>query len=986
MAYFYHIRRLTSLLFLLFSLNVAFSASGWYQKESEHFIIVYRESQAYLVPHILQSAERALERLSEIFRHQPEEKIFLATFDFSDHGSAGALTVPRNMIRLEIEPFELGYESMPHHDRIQWLMNHELVHIMVNDQASKAQSLSRKLFSRVPPEQEQPLSVGFSLLTSHSRFTPRWHQEGIATFMETWLGGGYGRTLAGFDEMYFRSLVLENNEFLFPGKLDIKSSSNSFLLGMLNYLYGTRFISYLAVTYDTEKILEWYRPGKRGPYKSMEARFKEVFDTDLNTAWDQFRLAEQRFQQENLARLETAPFTPIQKLTEKPLGWVTQAYLDPATHSIVFGYHQSHQLTALNTLNLDNGSIGKIGTLPSPSILQIASTAFDPTSGLFFYTTNNNTLFRDIQVQDIKTGQSKMLFENVRTGQLTVSPQTHELWGIRHAEGRASLVYAAYPYETLIPVMQFEIGDVLQHLAISPDGQHLAATLHQSGGEQSVIVADIALLKGKGRFVYHTLSKEGSPEFPSWSPDGEYLYWNAYINGVSNIFRSKRGASGVKAMSHTNRGLFRPVYVNADTLFAFEFTSEGFVPVLIPNRPAERLPAIAYYGQQVVEHNPHVAAWNVTMPTAKLISQGKNEKQPTEKYKGFTNIKLHSLIPVVSGFQDQLVLGMYTRMADPFFVHDLWMETGFSSFKGAPGRPGFHFKGRYTHRQKYHIELEYNASSSYDLFNRRKAGLVGTKAQLGHARYLKYDNPHTIRQNTDLSFYRGIRSMHENFVPLDNPDFVVLESSIHSRNLRRAIGSVDSESGQEWKMTFSALGSEPSKLKYALGLHGEWGQFHTWLRPHNILHFRVAAGYQYNKDEMAQAMFYFGGFGNRLVENRPVKQFREAFHFPGIPVYSLRGNAFGKVMLENNLPPLRFSKAGFRSHLLSHIDASVFSQGLLIDPSAPQTWVNVGGQINLVFKHWYNLESTLSVGAAQAWDMSGGYSREWFISMKLLRN
>jgi hypothetical protein len=193
------------------------------------------------------------------------------------------MSVPRNMIRLEIEPFELGYEYMPYHDRIQWLMNHELVHITVNDQASTVGSLSRSLFSRVPPEQEQPLSVGFSLLTNHTRYTPRWHQEGIASFMETWLSGGHGRVLASFDEMYFRTLVLESRAFPTPAELETKMSANSFLLGMLHYLYGTRFVAYLTATYGVEKLLDWYRPKSGGFYQGMETRFKKVFRVDMHT-------------------------------------------------------------------------------------------------------------------------------------------------------------------------------------------------------------------------------------------------------------------------------------------------------------------------------------------------------------------------------------------------------------------------------------------------------------------------------------------------------------------------------------------------------------------------------------------------------------------------------------------------------------------------------------------------------------------------------
>ena len=45
----------------------------------------------------------------------------------------------------------------------------------------------------------------------------------MAVFLETWMNGGYGRTLGSFDEMYFRSLVLDNQDFPSEIELDTKT-------------------------------------------------------------------------------------------------------------------------------------------------------------------------------------------------------------------------------------------------------------------------------------------------------------------------------------------------------------------------------------------------------------------------------------------------------------------------------------------------------------------------------------------------------------------------------------------------------------------------------------------------------------------------------------------------------------------------------------------------------------------------------------------
>ncbi len=76
-----------------------------------------------------------------------------------------------------------------------------------------------------------------------------------------------------------------------------------------------------------------------------------------------------------------------------------------------------------------------------------------------------------------------------------------------------------------------------QDLSINRKGNLLAATLHRSDGQQSIIISDITGLEKGNPFQFKAITSSGSPENPSWSLDGRFLYWNAYTNGVSNIYR-----------------------------------------------------------------------------------------------------------------------------------------------------------------------------------------------------------------------------------------------------------------------------------------------------------------------------------------------------------------------------------------------------------------------------------------------------------------
>ena len=293
-----------------------------------------------------------------------------------------------------------------------------------------------------------------------------------------------------------------------------------------------------------------------------------------------------------------------------------------------------------------------------------------------------------------------------------------------------------------------------------------------------------------------------------------------------------------------------------------------------------------------------------------------------------------------------------------------------------------HVRALYEFERWYRVSFEHNPSSFYDLVNERSQGSAGTKIGLGHTRYWKLDKPHSVTQTSELAFYTGVESIHDNQVPVTTPQFLSFETSLHSRNVRRAIGGVDNEHGTEWTATLNALGFEGQVVG---GLHGDWNWYSTVGRPHNVLHLQVAGGYATAPPDLAIGQFYLGGFGNQLLENEEVKQFRSPLRFPGTPVYSLPAGAFARAMVEHNLPPLRLSAARIGSHSLRHVDASWFAQALVPDGDPQRLAHNLGAQVNLVFEHWSNLESTVSAGVARA-GLPDRASWEWFVSVKLLKN
>ena len=958
--------------------------SPWLERESEHFKVVYRENHSDLINTVLISAEKSFNLLSKIFNYQPSDKIIINTYDVSDYGFAATSTTPQNFIRLEIEPMEPGYEFVPYNERIQWLISHELVHIIVNDAEVQPETFYRDLFGKVPPEKVQPLSAFYSLFTNFNRYSPRWHQEGIAVFFETWLSGGFGRELGSFDEMYFRSVVYEGIPF--PSQLDLETllSHNSIELENVHYIYGGRFLAYLAITYGYDKVIKWFKTIKGDAYTGFENKFQEVFKKDFYDSWADFISYEIKFQEENISILKKSDLTELKELNTQNFGWVSKPCLDRPSNSVVYIYHRPAQLTTLQSLDLSTGVSKRLATLETPSMLQVCSIALDEANGLIFYTTNNNQLFRDIWVYQLDSGKEKLLFENARVGDLAISPLTHTLWGVQHDGGFARLVYSPYPYKELVTVKTFELGEEIFNLSIDDSGKRLAAGLRRPSGLQSIVIINTESIIEDSLFQYEVISSSGSPENPSWSQNGKILYWNAYTNGVSNVYKYDFNVQSLKAISNCMTGLFRPLELSRDSIFAFEYFNNGFKPVKFKNESANFLPAINYLGQRVIEENPKLYSLNLNSDTTDINPMNFSVESG---YNAFENLHVQSVFPMVSGFQNQVVFGLFTRISDPLLIHDFYLSAGVSPLSENPSYPLWHVRFKYDYKQLLFFEFLYNGDEFFDLFNKLKRGMLGEQYKVGHTYYWLYDNPLKIKQASTLTFYRNVEFLYDNLVRVSQPDFAVLATNLNYKNLRKTIGSSDFEYGNDMNWTVTLYGTDFDQPDFSVNTYAELSNYGMWLWKHNVLHVKIAGGYLWYNENLVQSKFYFGGFGNRPVDNDEVKQFRRIFRFPGISIYSLGVEKFGKLLLENDFPPIRLSDWLLFDQFANHIDFEIYSQGLITESYLGNYLVDIGAQMDVKLKHWYNLESTFSAGIAKAWVLPNGMTDwEWFLSIKLLKD
>jgi hypothetical protein len=938
-------------------------AADWMMHGSRSFFVIFQSRYTSLIPHILVQAEQNLNRYRELFDYENDDPITLIIRDSRDLASASATPFPIKTIRLDIAPPNPHYEFTYQRNHFGWTTSHELMHIIVNDQGATFPGLGK-----TEPLSDYPLSIPFSVLANSNRYTPLWLQEGIAVFTETWVNGGYGRALSSFDEMVFRTRTHEGLP-LYSFKQIEAVQENDFHLQTTSYLYGTRFISWLALHYGPERIKEWIVAPS---LFCFENRFRDCFGTSLDQAWTSFCADEHSHQTENIRAVKKYPLTSDTPLSP-PQGWVSQAYPDRSGRFLIFATHRPHELACIKRLDRNRSTLETLTTLPTPSLVGVACTAFDSTLGTFFYTTQNNRGFRDLWALNCHTTRTTLLFRNIRMGELAIDPKSHALWGIRVHNGLSTLAVSRYPYREVVPVFRFPLEKTLSHLTISPSGQKMAAVLsHVKTGTQELIIIDLPALIDQGKFIYESVTKTGCPEHPSWSSDGKSLYWNATVTGVSNIY-IKTTDTSVQALSNTTTGLFHPVSLAPDTVFAFRYTSKGFQPVCLKST-RQSLTAIDYLGQKIIRHHPELKQWEIKPKSEKSPSPARMDPIP---YQGWRHLKHITTLPFIGRSDERTVAGITTEFRDRLMEHQLL----FSGGVGLAGRSS-HVHMAYRFRDLFSIDIKHDPATVYDLINRRRTAMPGFSLSMEMKKWWVYDLPTTTEQWFTVMWGQGLLDFEPSSSGFQSTDLIGIQTRLYRESHRRRIGSVEPEQGYHW--TLSALA-----VKDAKSGHPSWkgsaeldiltGGF----SPHHVFRWQIMGGLA-GGESISLGRFHFGGFGNRILENKNPHQYRDLSSLPGLGYRRLPSDRFFKAGVETVLPPLS-TPAWIWKVRLRKIVPHLFMMRL--SSAFKETWTqawSAGLTVDLLFQSLYILDSSLSIGAAHTRLSDGESFDQFFLSFQLM--
>jgi hypothetical protein len=954
-------------------------------------LIYHGPTYQYLAPHTARCFENSMRFQRQLYDYRPWEKVNIMPNDFSDYGNAGVWSSPRNSMMIQIAPTNFVYETGPSNERINFLMNHELVHVVTADQAAGSDRFFRGLFQgKVRETSDHPETILYGYATLPRRAAPRWFREGIAVFMETWMAGGLGRAQGPYDEMVFRTIVRDGSRLYDPLGLESEGTKTDFQVGVNSYLYGTRFLTYLAYAYSPEQVVQWSgrQPGSRGYFASQ---FKHVFGKPLTEGWNDWLAFEREFQRANLDSLRRHPVTPHHDLSAHALGSVSRPQLDGASRTIYAAVQHPGTVAYVAAIPLDGGTVRQIADVKGPALYFVCSIARDPESGLLYYTTDNND-WRDLCVLDPKTGKSRRLIEDARIGDLVFHPHDRSLWGVRHLNGISSIVRSAPPYTDYTRVYSLPYGQDAYDLDISPDGARMSASWAEISGRQTLRLIDLAALE-RGDTTTRVLFDFGSsiPTSFVFSPDGRRLYGSSYYTGVSNLFRYDLAADSLDLVSNVEDGLFRPLPLGGDSVIAFRYTGEGFVPTLVQAHPITEASAITFLGERVAEKHPVVKSWK--LPSPALLNMDSVEVRSGD-YRPLASVGLNFLYPFVEGYKSQTAGGVHAQFSDPMMLHTFDVSVSVTPVGSLPDDERWHATFRYK-RPELTLSARWNPASFYDLVGATKTARKGKNGELAWNRTLIRDTPRHLGVNASVSGWTGLERLPDYQNVATSAGFerlLAFDAGLAYRNTRKAIGALEPQKGHTWRV--DALLND---VRFETPTGSDWQAFPQFtaafdvgtpmLLPNSSLWLRTAGGWSPGDRGEPFANFFFGGFGNNGIDHQEPKRYREPARFPGLEIDEVGGTNYAKAMLDWNLSPIRFRRLGTLGLYASWLRVSVFGTGLATNmdlPSARTEVGNLGGQADLQIQLLTQQSLMLSFGWAQAFRRGGARSDGWMVSLKVL--
>ncbi len=949
------------------------------------------------MPHLMRRYQLGRELHSQIWGELPSQSPFMMLTDWEDDGNAGVSAIPHTTIQIGMAPLNMSYFTSPTNERYDHLFKHEYTHVVMTDKSNTRDNRWRRFTgNKVVPNSDYPLSSLWSYLDAPRWYAPRWYHEGIACFLETWLGDGAGRALGGYDETYFRTHVKEESPLYPVVGLETEGSTSDFQQGATAYLYGTRFVNYLVLTYGYDKVISFYN--RTEDSSTFYARqFENTFGKGLRDVWKDWLEYEKRHQQENLDKIAEYPLTQTHSISGN-LGAMAPMIVDDSAKVAYVAINYPRDFAQIAAISLDKdgkaSKVRRLAYIDSPQTYQTTYLTYDSKGQRLIWTDRNGKM-RGLVVLDLRKNKVVRHLKFQRAYDITYDNVHDCMYALMSNQGICHLIKYDATLESREVLYSFPFGVSVSDLDVSHDGTRLVASLLGTRGEHSLIMFSTSALDNAGGLyeVLYTLDDSNLSQF-RFSQDDSKLTGFSYYTGVPNAWVLDLETREFDLLSNVQTGIFAPYLTNDGTIYALEYKSDGMVPVTFDYNILKDANSVEFLGQKAYLANPQLAEISTVRNQLPSISFGE-VYDSVKVYKALREIRFQGAYPDISGFTDRKswnnvtpVLGYHLSFYDPLSLCSVNLFLGASPWSNNDWKNRFHASAEIKYWQ-WKLKATWNETSFYDLFGPRRASRKGYSVSLSYETKRTMQPPFQWSWGGTLAHYGGMDALplyQEIAVDNDITSFQTMSLYISGGKVRGTLGAVSAEQGYRFSAnayTYLANGRffPTVSLSYDRGFRLPIGR-------HNAFWLKGTVGQNFGDSNSTLGNEYFGGFRNNYVDNGAENRYKTLNAMPGAAIDQICAHSYAKFTGEINFSPIRLNNFGALQCYPNYIQFNLFANDLMADywgseRQSKANYISVGGQMNIPLVLFTHMKTTLSAGYARIW--GNGLNRgEFMISLKLL--
>jgi Tol biopolymer transport system component len=561
---------------------------NWHTISTEHFEVHFHDGAERSARVVAKVAEDIYQPVTTLYDWHPDGLIHFIIKDHDDNSNGAAYYYDN---KVEIWAPQMTFILRGTHNWLRNVVTHEFTHMI-------SLGAARKITRHIPAfylqmigyesEKRPDVLYGYpNILASYPiamTVMPMWLAEGMAQYQAP--GLDYDQWDSHRD-MLIRTAVLANKLHSFDemGVFGKNSLGNE-----RTYNAGYAFVRYIGARYGEDAVKKLSVAMSKPLAFSVDGALREVTGLPSKELYQSWRSELEEYYGRRLGVIETNRIEG-QMLIKDGIGNVFPSW-SPDGKKIAYCGSKSSDYLSLTSLLVFDISTGKSKLLKAGVNSSISWSA-DGSKLLYARPERgkHGSHFNDLWTYDLKKNSEKRLTQGLRAMEPAWSPDGKNIVCIIQKDGTDNLILLDANGKVIRQLTQFDQGEAVSSPSWSPDGRLIVFSQARKHGR------DLKLMDVATGEVTPLIFNQGDARDPTFSSDGQRIYFSWDNDGIFNICSIEPDGSNLQQWTNVVGGAFMPSLSKEGKLSFSNFQWDGYKIALLDSpsaiKPAEASKPVA---------------------------------------------------------------------------------------------------------------------------------------------------------------------------------------------------------------------------------------------------------------------------------------------------------------------------------------------------------------------------------------------------------